>query len=387
MPERPETPPRILHLHSGFNLGGKEARAVRLMNHWGGRAHHTIISADHAAMGARDAISPIVPCAFPMDSAPSLNGLPGLRRYLEWARYMRNFDLILTYNWGSMDGVMAHRMFSPFMSLPPLIHHEDGFNEDEAERLNPKRNLFRQAALARASALVVPSRVLEDIALGAWAQPKRRVVRISNGIDVAAYEVPPKADAIPGLAAQRGVVTIGTLAGLRAVKNLPRLVRAAAPLGDKARLVIVGEGPEREAIAAQARALGFDGRLILPGFMTNPAQFIGLFDIFALSSDSEQFPISLVEAMAAGLPAVSTDVGDVRNMVTEENLPFIVPVRDEHRFASALMRLAGDADLRATLGAANRNKARAEYGQAEMLSRYAALYTEAMGRPGVLSGG
>lgn len=383
----PGSTPRILHLHSGFNLGGKEARAVRLMNHWGQHAHHTVISADHDAMGARKAIAPDVPCAFPMDAAPSLHGLPGLPRYIRWARYMQGFDLVLTYNWGSMDGVMAHRMFSPFMSLPPLIHHEDGFNEDEAERLNPKRNLFRQAALARATALVVPSRVLEDIALGAWAQPKARVVRIANGIDVAAYEVPPRADAIPGFTREEGIVTIGTLAGLRAVKNLPRLVRAAAPLGDKARLVIVGEGPERDAIAAQARALGFEGRLILPGFMANPAQFIGLFDIFALSSDSEQFPISLAEAMAAGLPVVSTNVGDVRNMVAEENLRFIVPKQDEAAFGAALARLASDAGVRDTLGAANRARARLNYQEVDMLARYSALYSMAMKRPGALSGG
>lgn len=380
-------PPRILHLHSGFNLGGKEARAVRLMNHWGESAHHTVISADHEAMGARAAIAADVPCAFPMDAAPSLNGLPGLRRYRQWARYMRDFDLVLTYNWGSMDGVMAHRMFSPFMTLPPLIHHEDGFNEDEAERLNPKRNLFRQAALARAHALVVPSRVLEDIALGAWAQPRRRVARIPNGIDVAAYDKPTRADAIPGLAREEGVATIGTLAGLRAVKNLPRLVRAVAPLGDKVRLVIVGDGPERDAIAAQARALGFESRLALPGFMANPAHFMGLFDMFALSSDSEQFPISLVEAMAAGLPVVATDVGDVRNMVAEANLPFIVPVHDEAGFSAALARMAGDAGLRATLGAVNQQRAQANYQEADMLARYSALYSDAMSRPGVLSAG
>ncbi len=358
---------------------------MRLMNHWGESAHHTVISADHEAMGARAAIADGVPCAFPMDAAPSLNGLPGLRRYTLWARYMRDFDLVLTYNWGSMDGVMAHRMFSPFLSLPPLIHHEDGFNEDEAERLNPKRNLFRQAALARATALVVPSRVLEDVAMGAWAQPRRRVVRIPNGIDVVAYDKPPRADAIPGFTREEGIVTIGTLAGLRAVKNLPRLVRAAAQLGDRARLVLVGEGPERGAIVAQARALGFEGRLVLPGFMANPAHFMSLFDIFALSSDSEQFPISLIEAMAAGLPVVATDVGDVRNMVAEENLPFIVPVHDEAGFSAALGRIAGDAGLRAALGAVNQQRARADYQEADMRARYSALYSDAMSRPGVLS--
>src|SRR3546814_17400481 len=62
--------------------------------------------------------------------------------------------------------------------------------------------------------------------------------------------------------------------------------------------------------------------LCLPGFMNEPWNFIGLFDIFALSSDSEQFPISLVEAMAAACPAVATNVGDVVDMVAPENRPF-----------------------------------------------------------------
>jgi glycosyltransferase involved in cell wall biosynthesis len=94
------------------------------------------------------------------------------------------------------------------------------------------------------------------------------------------------------------------LPGLRAVKNLPRLVRVVASLGEHVWLAIVGEGPEREAIVAQARAVGMEQRLILPGFLPDPARCIGSFDIFALSSDSEQAPISLIEAMAAGRPAV-----------------------------------------------------------------------------------
>ena len=59
------------------------------------------------------------------------------------SRYMRGFDLVLTYNWGGFDAVMARRLFGG----PPLVHHEDGFNEDETERLNPKRNLYRRIGL------------------------------------------------------------------------------------------------------------------------------------------------------------------------------------------------------------------------------------------------
>lgn len=375
--------PRILHLHSGFNLGGKEARAVRLMNIWGARVHHSIVSADHDAMGARAAISSDVPCDFPMDEAPSLHGLPDPRRYWRWVRFMQGFDLVLTYNWGAMDAVMAHRIYAPFLSLPPLIHHEDGFNEDEAERLKPKRNLFRRMALARAYALVVPSRRLRQIAQDVWHQPESRVRLIFNGIDVEAYARPCAPDAIPGFTRQPGKMIVGTLAGLRAVKNLPLLVRALAPLRDRAQLVIVGEGPERETIAAQAQALGF--AVHMPGFIADPWKYVGLFDIFALSSDSEQFPIALVEAMAAGLPAVATDVGDVMAMVGEENRPYIVPRGNEAAMTESFARLIEDAALRRHIGAANRARAEKDYCETDMVARYAALYGAALGRPHALT--
>ena len=301
-------PPRLLHVHGSFTLGGKEARAVRLMNLWGGRAHHSIVSADPAAMDARSAIDAAVPVDFP--DAPALKGRPNLARYYKIGRFLSAFDLILTYNWGAMDAVMSHRLCAPFMRLPPLIHHEDGFNADEAAGLKIERNVYRRIALGSSAAIVVPSNRLEGIARGAWRQPDRRIHLIRNGIAVARYAVAPAPDAIPGLIRSPGKLLIGTLAGLRPVKNVPRLVRAIAPYRDRLQLVIVGEGPERDAIIAEAERHGIDD-MHLAGFLPDPWRYIGLLDIFALSSDSEQFPISLVEAMAAGLPIASMDVGDV----------------------------------------------------------------------------
>ena len=92
-------------------------------------------------------------------------------------------------------------------------------------------------------------------------------------------------------------------------------MRAFATLPGNTRLVIVGEGPERSVIAAEAARCGVSDRVHLPGFLANPHTYLGLFDIFALSSDSEQFPISVAEAMAAGLPVVATDVGDIKAML------------------------------------------------------------------------
>ncbi len=369
----------ILHCHSTFSLGGKEARAVRLMNAFGGMARHTVISAMPEALDARAAIDPGIVVDFPA-RAPSLVGKPALSRYRTLAVYMQRFDLVLTYNWGAMDVVMTRRMFPKL--LPPLIHHEDGFNADENEALKTKRNLFRRLGLPAAHALVVPSQRLERIAFETWKQPAGRVHRIGNGIDVQAYRAKPTVG-IAGLHKKPGDVVIGTLAGLRVVKNLPRLVRAAAAIPNS-RLVIVGEGPDRDAILAEAQRLNYADRLILPGFMPAPYRYIGHFDIFALSSDSEQFPISLVEAMAAGLPVVSTDVGDVATIVSKENVPLVVDIASDTAFRAALARLAGDANLRAALGVTNQAKARAQFDERTMISAYKTLYETAVDWPGAL---
>jgi len=373
-------PARILHLHSTFDLGGKEARAVRLMNHFGQAAQHTILTAVPDALGARAAIAPGIRADFP-NNAPSLAGRPNLARYRKFADYFANFDLILSYNWGAMDGVMARTIFNSITPLPPVIHHEDGFNEDEAVKLKAKRNWFRMVALARTDALVVPSHTLEQIALKVWKQPDSRVRRISNGIDVAAYAKRPQKGAIPGFQRRDGEIVIGTLAGLRAVKNLPQLVRAVAALDRPVRLVIVGEGPERAAIEAEAARLGIADRLLMPGFLKNPARYVGLFDIFALSSDSEQQPISVMEAMAAGLPVAAPMVGDVAHMVAPDNAILLGEPGSEAGLIDNLRRLAEDPALRTALGNANRAKAEAEFDERLMLERYAALYGRAMGRP------
>jgi glycosyltransferase involved in cell wall biosynthesis len=123
----------------------------------------------------------------------------------------------------------------------------------------------------------------------------------------------------------------------------------------------------------------------MPGFLAEPWRWIGRFDIFALSSDSEQSPISLIEAMAAGRPCVATAVGDVPAMVSDDNRPLIVEREDEAAFTAALDSLAERPDLRKAIGRANREKAAAFFDEAGMIARYARLYGEAIGRPGAFT--
>lgn len=375
-------PIHILHLHSTFNLGGKESRAVRLMNAFGDKARHTIVSAMPDQLAARDAIAKGIKYEI-AQNPPPLSGRPSAKRYEEIARFMRRFDLVLTYNWGAIDGVMAARVFGK--GLPPIVHHEDGFNQDEAERLNPVRNMYRRIALPAANALVVPSHVLEKVAVKHWRQPAERVHRIANGVATKLYAGKPDASLIPQLQNRReGEVFIGCVAGLRPVKDLPMLVRACAGVNARFKLVILGEGPERQNILDAAEAMAIEDQLILPGFLPEPHRYMGLFDIFALSSRSEQAPISVIEAMAAGLPVVSTRVGDIPVMVAPENEPFLAPRHHEVDLRDRIDTLARHPDSMRYIGGQNRERARALFDEAQMIAAYARLYGAAMGRPDAL---
>ena len=370
--------PRILHLHSSFDAGGKELRCVRLINAFGGDAEHAIVSGDPARRSAAALIGKGARVTWP--KFPSLAGKPLPGRLKALAAAMAGYDLVCTYNWGAMDAAMAHTLFADVYKLAPLVHHEDGFNEDEANGLKRGRNLYRRLALGRNAALVVPSRTLERIALETWDQPRSRVRRIPNGIATRAYARVPKRDALPRLVKQKDEYWIGTLAGLRKVKNLNALVRACATLPDAWQLVIAGEGPERGSILAEAEALGIEHRVHLPGFVAEPPKLVGLFDVFALSSHSEQFPISLVEAMAAGLPVAAPRVGDVSAMVASDNGPFLCEPGDEAALAKSVGKLAADPVLRKRIGEANRAKAVAEFDEQAMIERYRSLYWGLIGR-------
>ena len=370
--------PRILHCHSTFAAGGKELRAVKLMNTFGDALDHSLVSAMPNEMGAKPHMSRGLKARFLTDF-PSLTGLPTPGRLAAIAKAMRGYDLVLTYNWGAMDAVMAHTVFADAFDLPPLIHHEDGFNEDEASELKTRRNLYRRAALKHAHALVVPSQTLEKIALQAWAQPRSKVIRIPNGIDTSAFAKQPSPGSLRVIK-RKDEFWVGTLAGLRPVKQLPMLVEACKDLPENWHLVILGDGPEKDAIRTAAERFEVSHRVHLPGAVDDPSSVIGLFDIFALSSKSEQFPLSVVEAMAAGLPVAAPDVGDVKTIVSEPNRSFIAVPGSAGPLAAMLEELAYDPELRRTIGEANREKARSRYDVARMVDSYRALYWGAMGR-------
>jgi hypothetical protein len=129
---------RVLHLHSSFDPGGKELRSVQLINAFGPGIEHRIVSAMPGAMRAAARILPGIQTDLAPDF-PALQGRPTPARLMAIARAMAGHDLVLTYNFGAMDAVLAHTLFGDLLRLPPLVHHEDGFNQDEVTRRKGSR--------------------------------------------------------------------------------------------------------------------------------------------------------------------------------------------------------------------------------------------------------
>ncbi len=380
-PARPESGPlSILQLHGAFEGSAKDRRMVRLMNHWGGKARHDILIAEPGADGARAGIDPRVPVRFLAEPAFGPEGGPG--RYLALAQLMRDYDLVLSFGWGAIDGVITQRLFGLLMGLPPLIHHEDGQDARAVGPLGLGSDFYRRVALSAARALVVPTGRLAHVAIDQWHEAATHVKQIPDGIDVEAYAGTRLPSEIPGLG-DDGRLILGASVEDATPRMIDQLLGAVAPLQDRLRLVLLDAPGEAEILGRRAAALGI-GDLVVPDALPRPQDYLAALDIFLMLAKGDADPRMLSRAMAAGLPVVATDAGDAGDMLGAANRSLIVRVGDERALGAALARLAGDAKLREQLGCANHRRALQCFDESVMFDLYARLYGGAVGREGAL---
>jgi glycosyltransferase involved in cell wall biosynthesis len=352
--------PLVVHVFPTFAVGGAQVRFAAIANHFGAAFRHIVVALD-GDTSCRDRLDPGLDVTFPTVEAPKNAMLANAWRFRGLLRQWRP-DVLVTGNWGAIEFAMAN-----VASGIRHLHVVDGFGPEERERQIRRRVLIRRLVLSRGK-VIVPSRNLERIATEVWKLSKRVVRYVPNGIDLARFS--------PNPGRMNELPVIGTIAALREEKNLARLIRAfAAVVRDRpARLVIAGDGAERAALSTLASGLGVADRVTFAGHRDDtPALYAG-FDLFALTSDTEQMPLSVIEAMASGLPIVSTDVGDVRAMVASENAAY-VGARDDAVIARLMEALLADPAARARIGAANRAKAERDFDQATMFAAWHELWT------------
>ncbi len=361
--------PLILHVYATFGIGGTQVRSAAIANRFGARWRHAVVAMD-GNTACRERLDPSLDVTFPtvdMRKGDTAGNVLRFRRVLQALRPRT----LLTSNWGSIEWAIANTL-----SLArPLVHHvhaEDGFGPEEHAGQLGRRVLVRRAILRRCT-VAVPSRSLLRVATETWRLDPRRLRYVPNGIDLGRFAA-VDGTSWPDESFEGSGPVVGTVAALRPEKNLARLLRAfrLATADTPGRLVIVGDGPERAGLEALAQELGIARRVRFTGHVAQPQRLYRGVDLFALSSDTEQMPLSVLEAMAAGLPVAATDVGDVRAMLAGENAGFVTPLQDT-ALADAIQALSRQPELRRRLGVANRAKAARDYDEEVMFREWAGL--------------
>lgn len=219
-----------------------------------------------------------------------------------------------------------------------------------------------------------------------------RIARIPNFVDVERFRPPSPADraalrAELGLSGRTVAIHSGRLTARKGAGHLldgfARALRAVP--GAEPHLLFLGDGPERPALEARARALGLAGRVDFLGFHDDVERYLGAADVFALSSSIEGLPNALLEAMGVGLPAVATRIGGALEALGEREGAgggLLVPPGDGPAMGEALAALLGDAERRARLGAAARRRIEERFALEAVAPRYVALYRELLGSRG-----
>lgn len=184
------------------------------------------------------------------------------------------------------------------------------------------------------------------------------------------WGIPPDAEVI---------TLIARLVPIKRVDRFLRVARLLAAERPSARFVVVGDGELHDPLQASADARALGERLVWAGFRRDMPDVYFASDVVMLTSDNEGTPVSLIEAQAAGVPVVGTDVGGVRSAVLEGRSGFVVAAGDEHGQARAIATILDDSELAARLGAAGREHACAAHRLDRLIEDHDRLYRHLLG--------
>jgi glycosyltransferase involved in cell wall biosynthesis len=396
-PERIVGLPFLFHVFSTFEPGGPEVRAVEIMNATRGEFRHAIV----AINGRYSAASRLEGSVhFQLLEMPGVGRTSkscaallrlvrsSLNITVETYRLWRQIgilvpDLVLSYGIGAIGAALSLR----FDNSVPLICFEDGFEEDEISVRSSRRLLLRRLAYRRSFRVVVPNAMLEKIAKEEFNVSADRICRIPNGVNTSRFSPGKIRAAREEINFQASGFVIGTVCHCRPIKRLDILLRAfkEADLPD-AWLLIVGDGIARQEWMAVAAQLNIAAKVVWAGSQAEPSIWLNAMDIFVCTSDSEQMPVAMLEAMACGKPVVTTDVGNCKEILSVENRCFVVPAGDVQALAACFVSLCRRED-RARIGLANRDRSHKLFSCNDMVRSHRELYLEAIRSKGVRSGG
>ncbi|MGN6153248.1 MAG: glycosyltransferase [Lysobacteraceae bacterium] len=364
--------PDIVHVVETLERGGLERMVVDLAGAQRAAGHRSqivclyrpgLLAAELPALG------------IPLHDCGKRGGvdLRALRRLRHWLR-MAPDAVLHTHNANAhYHAVLA----ATGLPLSRIVNTRHGMG---ASRTHSRLEWLYRRAMRRTDAVAAVCEAARAAFSAQGVKPRGALLAVPNGIRVERFEAATpehRAALRAALGLPVGTRLVGTVGRLNPVKDQAALLRAFARvhggMADNA-LVLVGDGPLRDTLAAEAGALGIADAVRFLGDRGDVDALLPGFDAFALSSRSEGYSMALLEACAAGLPIVATDVGGNREIVRDGVNGRVVPAGSDVALAEAIASLLRDPGAAAAMGRAGRDWALREASVEAMMRRYDALY-------------
>lgn len=363
--------PTVCQLLHTLNVGGAEVLAARLARRLGEQCRFVFACLEEAGTLAEELRQE----GFLVEV---MARKPGLDLGCAWrlGRFLRR---------ERVDVLHAHQ-YTPFfyamlgrfpLARPRVLFTEHGRHQPDYPRR--KRMVFNRVMLGRGDRVVAVGEAVRRALIVNEGIAGSRIEVVYNGIDAERFagRAGDRAEVRRELGLGADDLAIIQVARLDYLKDHATAIRAVSRVVREvpsARLLLVGEGPEERAIRAQVEQFGLQRSVQFLGLRKDVARLLQAADVFLLTSISEGIPLTIIEAMCAGLPVVSTDVGGTGEVVEDGRTGFLTKAGDDAAVAAAVLRLHVDRSLGGRLAEAGRRRAEAAFSEEEMASRYLALY-------------
>jgi glycosyltransferase involved in cell wall biosynthesis len=357
---------KILHTEASCGWGGQEIRILEEARGLIERGHDVSLVCPASARILQEAPRFGVPAQALPIGRKRLRGLLALRRHLS------NYPVDVVNTHSSTDAWLTALACVRLASAPRIVRTR---HISAAVKISASSRWLYGRALAH---LVTTGEALRQTLVRDLDLDPTRVTSVPTGIDPERFF--PAADkraAKSAVSLDPELKHLGIVATLRSWKGHLYLLDAFRALDLPGwQLVIVGEGPMAEPIAAKIAELGLQDRVLLPGQVAQPEHWLRALDLFCLPSyANEGVPQAVMQAMFTGLPIVTTPVGAILEAVEDGRSALIVPPQDAPALTAAFSRLVAAPDEAAALGAAARERALARFSKNAMLDRMAAIFS------------
>jgi L-malate glycosyltransferase len=358
---------KILHAVPSFGLGGMEKVICSIVNSTADKYDHELLSIDNS----KEAVKWIK-----VQNVNLIDFHKSDARYVFFKSLYkiikaRKPHVLMTYNWGSTDAIWLGRL----AGVTKIIHNEHGFNIDEAIALSAKRSLVRFLVYRMASKTVVVSNELLSIMKNKFYLNHRKLAFIPNGIDADYYiqNFFERERVRAALGFKNIDFVVGFSGRLDPVKNFDLMVKVflyCLRNDSHFKLLVIGDGPEKERIENLCKSVNIQKHVFLAGKKDEVLPYLRALDVFLLTSHREQMPMTILEAMAVGIPVVASEVGEIPHMIDDGIDGFLVSPNMAPEIWSRILISIKNNDSYKNVGILAREKIMDKFQEETMVSCY-----------------